>query len=186
MKHLNLFAFGQTNMEDLSAVLNWVECIPSGQGSLNRIKRHSPISAIRLMPTLKALVQLGLLAGNQEHFDITQSGEYFAKSGPMLRKAILRAQLLKFDEVQRIVELLGTSTSGTLPKKMVNESFGLAAPAVVMETEIQAFIVWAESCDLFGYDKKNDEIFQIEHGLPRRRQEKSKSQSHLTLVPRAS
>lgn len=187
MKHLNLFALGQANAEDLGELLGWMERIPSGEASLDQMKRNPPIRTSKLSPALKVLEQFGLVSGKQGRFAITVSGEEFAKSGPLARRAVLRALFMRYESVQRVVELLATSVSGRLPKKMVNESFGLASPAVVMEAEIQAFIGWAESCELFGHDKKKDEIFSFERGLPRGPVEKPQPlSSRLALVPKAS
>lgn len=186
MKYLNLFALGQATPDDLSALLHWLECIPSGEASLDQIKRTPPIRTCKLSPTLKVLEQFGLISGQQERVVITASGEDFAKSPPPIKRALLRALFTRFESVRRIVELLATSAYGRLPKKMVNESFGLATPAVVIEAEIQAFIGWAESCELFGYDRIKDEIFRLEQGLPKGPVEKPGTSSHLTLVPKAS
>lgn len=158
MKHLNLFALGQSSVEDLCALLSWMDRIPSGEAGLEQIRRNPPIRTSKISPTLKVLEQFELVSGKQERFAITVSGEAFVKSDPSARNAILRALFMRFESVQRIVALLASSSSGRLPRKSVNESFGVATPAVVVEAEIQAFIGWAGACGLFGYDCETGEI----------------------------
>jgi hypothetical protein len=167
MKQLSLFALGEVNMEDLCILLRWIMLSPSGNVSLDQIKRSPPIRTSKISSALKLLEQFGFVGIKQGRYSISAPGEEFLASGTTVRRAVLRLLLSKFDPVQRIIEVLGTSSTGRIPKKMVNESFGLIGPMLYKESEILAFIRWAEACELFGFDRKEDEIFRIDPHAPR-------------------
>ena len=186
MKYLNLFALGQATPDDLSALLHWLECIPSGEASLDQIKRTPPIRTCKLSPTLKVLEQFGLISGQQERVVITASGEDFAKSPPPIKRALLRALLCASSRSDESSSSSPPRPTADFPKRWSMNLSGWPSPAVVIEAEIQAFIGWAESCELFGYDRIKDEIFRLEQGLPKGPVEKPGTSSHLTLVPKAS
>lgn len=166
MKTLNLPALGQITLEDMTCFLSWLERLPNGEVSPNSLEKNSPIRTSKLNPMLKVLDQFGFVFKKDSRFKITMSGKDFSQSSLSVKKAILRILFLKIEAVQRIADLLKRSTTGRLQKRIVSESFHLGSISPFAESEILAFISWGQSCELFDYDKKKEEILFRETLLP--------------------
>ncbi|MGZ3713265.1 MAG: AAA-associated domain-containing protein [Bdellovibrionota bacterium] len=145
----------------MSALLLWIE---GSQIRLNTEKHNRcPIQTSKLLLALMALETFGFVQEGQERFSLTVAGRRFTRAATSEKRTIIRSLLLRDERVKRIVDLLETSVKCRLPRRLVNESFGLEADAPVSEEEIRGFLGWAEASGLFGYDRVTDEI--INSGL---------------------
>jgi len=160
MKTINLIAMGQFTLDDISPFLSWLSAVPPIERSAVKMKQKPPVGSGKLTPLLRVLEQFGFIQKKQECFSITTAGEDFLRMNVFERKATIRAILLNEDEVKRVVRLLNESKTGRLPKHLANFE-------ATSETEMIAFLVWAQSCELFGYDKKKREIFRFDRGNPK-------------------
>jgi len=192
---ISLNTFRKFHLHDLSALLAWL-----GDLSCSRRMRFSrkrpPIRTSTLVSVLSVLTEFGFIEESGERFipfvdeDATRflptaAGISFLRASPLAKQATLRKLLLRDEQVGRIVELLDTSTTGRLPRKLVNESFVIGANAPVKDEDIFGFIAWAEACELFGYDRSTDEILRIE-SYPGRKGERWMAPTFRNSLPRAS
>ena len=184
MKSINLFALGQFGLEDVGIFLTWLDRIPAGESSLENMKKAPPVRTSKLSPLLKVLEQLKLVQRKQDRFSITSAGEEFLQSTASARKAVIRAFFLTAVEVKVVVDSLNTSSTGRLPRNTVDEAFGSNALSSTTKTEIQTFLSWAQNSELFGYDKKKEEIFRLDVGTPQKPRQTEPAQS--ASLPRAS
>ena len=166
MKHLNLFAWGEISLEDLRAFLAWLDAIPSGEASIEQIKKNPPIRTSKVGAVLRVLEGPGFVRVKAGHYVLTPSGEEFAKSSPSGMKASIRGFFLAIEPIRRIAELLGASLNGRLPKLLVGEMLSKDSPTAVTEAEVQGLILWAGICGLFGYDRRRQEIVRLENESP--------------------
>lgn len=186
MKTINLSALAQFTLEDVCSFVSWLENVPATGISLERMKSNPPVRTSKIGPMLKVLEPSGLISRKQDRYTLTSAGKDFSRSGVTVRKGVMRNQFMNVDAVQRLLELLLTSENGRLPLKVVHESFNLGALSIATGAEIQGFISWAQACELFGFDKKAEEIFRMEVGVPRGPVEASKNSENKLTLPRAS
>jgi hypothetical protein len=179
MKNLNLPALGQITLEDITLFMSWLDKCPSGETSIDFIKRNPPIRGSKVNPIIKVLDQFALINSKQNRIVISGPGKDFARSSSTVRKAVIRTLFMKVEQVQRILELLKASATGRLHKRVVNDSFSLGSPNQIADSEILGFIAWAQSCELFYYDKTYEEIFCINPEVPKEPKVSSKPSSSL-------
>ena len=159
MKSLNLIAMGQFTLDDIAPFLSWLNTVPAIERSAVKMKQKPPVGSGKLTPMLKALEQFGYVGKKQDVFTITAAGENFLRGNVFDRKALIKGFFVIEDEVKNVIALLNDSTTGRLPKHRITLS--------ITETEMIAFFSWAQSCELFGHDRKKNEIFRLDRGTPK-------------------
>ena len=186
MKTINLYALSEFTLEDLGCLVSWLETIPPSGISLERMKSNPPVRTSKIGAILKVIEPFGLIAKKQDRYALTPAGKDFSRSGATVKKAVLRDKFTKVDPIQRLVARLQTSTTGRLPMKVVHESFILGSLSIVSDTEILGLISWAQSCELFGFDKDSQEILRKDSGAPRGPTETIRGGDTAFTLPRAS
>ena len=163
MKTINLSALSQFALDDIESLVSRLENIPSGGISLEQMKNNPSVRTSKIGPILKVLVPFGLITQKQDRYALTAAGKDFSRSGAVVKKAVMRNLFMTVEPIQRLVELLMSSSTVRLPVKVVHESFNLDSRSNAADAEILGFILWAQACDLFSFDKKAKEIFRSEY-----------------------
>ena len=167
MKTINLPALTQVTFEEVGGFLTWLENQPAGETSLVQMQKVPPIRSSKLNPMIKTLDQFGFIAQKQGRIAIHARGKEFLRSVELVRKAVIRTLFVQVDWVQKLVNALKASASGRVHRGMISDSFSTTSRIPIAESEVLAFISWAQLCELFGYDKKTNELFHVESIAPR-------------------
>jgi hypothetical protein len=186
MKALNLIALEQVTLEEAVIFIRWLEQLPTGGVSLEQLKKGTPIRTSKVGFALKLLESFRFVRLTAGHYVITPAGLVFAKADSSAAKSMIRASFVDFEPMKRLLELLSSSPSGRLPKHVLVVSFGADSSGPISEAETRGVIAWSERCDLFGYDRKKDEIFKLESGLPGGPTLKKPEFGQVIPLPRAS
>ena len=186
MKTINLIALGQFTIDDIAPFLAWLNKVPAIQRTADKMKKIPPVGSGKLSPMLKVLEQLRFIGKKQDVYSVAVAGTAFLNANPGERKSLMNAIFLNEEEAKRTVELLNQSKTGRVAKHLVNECFGLTSFTSTTETEILAFLSWAQACELFGYDKKKQEIFALDSGKPKGPVEVQHSNSQAHTLSRAA
>ena len=166
MNTIDLLALSQLSFEDLDGFLPWLAALPAGEIGLRQLQMSPPIRSNKLAPLLVALEQFGLVTNKKDRVSPTPAGREYLTSTVATKQSLLRARLASVDAIRRIHELLGSSATGRLRKREIQEALDRGARTRAQPAEVRAFIAWAEVCGLCGYDEKREEIFRIEEGRP--------------------
>jgi len=186
MKTINLNAFNEFSLDDLSILLAYLGNVPSGEISLDQVKKLPPVRTSKIGPIVKIAEEFGLISKKQDRLSVTASGLTFSRSGLMSRKTTMRTLFGKVEQIQRLLDILALAPSGRLAKKTVLDTFNLGSPLSLSDRDIDGFIAWGQLCDLFGYDKKKEEIFRLELGTPKGPTEITQRLGNVYTLPRAS
>ena len=166
MKKLNLSAIRQVTLIETGSFLTWLQKAEGGTVTLRQMEMASPIRTSKLGFMLKLGEQFDLLNRSQIHVSIAANGKKFAEAKFPEKMAIIRALFMDCEQVQKIVDSLGKSSTGKLKKRYVQEIFGMGPGSLVTDGDVMGFIEWAQACELFSYDKKREEIQLRGPGLP--------------------
>jgi hypothetical protein len=167
MKTIHLPALTQITFEDLGEFLSWLANQPTSSASLAQIRKTPPTRTSKLNPLIKTLDLFGFIDQKQGRISITGRGRDFLRSENSVRKAVARKLFGQVDWVQMTLEKLKASANGRLHRGVINDSFNSIYRSPIAESEVIAFISWAQLCELFGYDKKKEELIHVESIVPR-------------------
>ena len=159
---ISIYALQKLQLHDLTALLSWLQGLPIIQGKIDYERKRPPIQTSKLLPALTLLDYCGFVAENDEQFILTIAGRSFLRGSSSAKKSTIRIIFSKDDWIKRVLRLLRSSDTGRLPRKLVAESFNLYAEISANNDEFLGFIAWGESCELFGYDRATDEIFNLD------------------------
>lgn len=186
MKNINLMALSEFNFEEAGILLSWLENGRYSEMNLEQLKKSPPVRTSKVGPIVKVFEQFGLISKKQDRFSLTQAGKDFSRSGPTVRKAVMKHLFMQIEQIKRVLGLLANSPTGRIPRRLIHEVLSTGALSVVTETQIQSLISWAEACDLFGYDKKRDEIFGMDLENPRGPTEITRGNENSPALSKAS
>jgi hypothetical protein len=164
---INLSALSQVTLEDTGILLRWLETQPTRDVSLEQLKKTPAVRTSKVTPLLKIFEEIGFVSKKQNRFTVTGAGSEFTRCGLSEKKAFMRALFVKINEVERVMNLLQASPTGRVRRQLVFEAFAANSLSQILDSDLQGFISWAVSCDLFGYDKKSEEVFTLESDRPR-------------------
>ena len=167
MKNINLPALSQVNLEEVTGFLSWLNNQLAGEVSLTQIQRTPPIRSSKLNPAIKTLEQFGFITQRQGRIAIHVRGKDFLRSPDSVRKAVLRTLFTQVDWVLKVATALSASPTGRIYRGVINDSFASTSRAPIAESDILAFISWAESCELLVYGRKSEELVRVEPMVPR-------------------
>lgn len=167
MKTINLPALSQINFEDVGGFLTWLEGQPAGEVSLAQMQKTPPIRSSKLSPMVKTLEQFGFITQKQGRIAIHARGKDFRRSEISVRKAVIRTLFAQVDWVQKLLAALQAAPGGRLHRAVINDSFNSTSKTPIAESEVLSFILWAQLCDLFGYEKKQEELIRVDSIVPR-------------------
>lgn len=167
MKTINLPALSQITFEEIGGFLSWLENQPGAAASLAQMQKTPPIRTSKLNPMIKTLDQFGFVAQKQGRISISPRGNEFLRSEISVRKTVLRALFIQVDWVQKVVGALKASSNGRLHRSVINDMFNSVSRVPIAESEVLALISWAQLCELFGYEKKSEELICAQIITPR-------------------
>jgi hypothetical protein len=167
MKTINLSALSQITFEEVESFLSWLGQQASGGTSLAEIQKSPPIRTSKLNPMLKTLEQFGFIAQKQGRFLIHEKGVEFLRSEGSVKRAVIRTVFIQVEWINKIVQALDISPSGRVHRSLINDTFAALCKSAITESDISAFVQWAEYTGLFGFDKKTYELVRIDSIVPR-------------------
>jgi len=166
MKTINLPALSQISLEEIGGFLSWLENQHTGSTTLVQMQKTPPIRSNKINPIIKTLEQFGFVAQKQGRIEIHARGKDYLRSEISVRRAVIRTLFSQIDWVQKIMTSLSASPSGRIHRGTINDSYNSTFRIPISESEVLAFTSWAQSCELFGYDKKKEELIHMESLVP--------------------
>ena len=131
------------------------------------MQKTPPIRSSKLSPMVKTLDQFGFITQKQGRIAIHARGKHFRRSEASVRKAVIRTLFAQVDLVQNLLAALKAAPTGRLHRAVINDSFNSVSKTPIAEsTEVLSFILWAQLCELFGYEKKQEELIRVDSMVP--------------------
>lgn len=156
---LELSIFQQISVNELCNFLSWFSRQPHIDMTYSYLEKNSPVRTSKLSPLLKLSDQLGFLAKRQHHIVLTGGGKEFADSTLLVKRAVLKILFSKDQRVQKIQDLLKTSSNGRVSIHQALESFSVSTSLKATEQEVLSWVEWIVYCQIFEYDSKTREFF---------------------------
>lgn len=165
MKKLGLAAFREITIVDMGSFMTWLQ--KTGETTtIRKIKSMPPVRQSKLSFIFKLGEDFSFISHRDENITMTPHGKKFASAEFSEQAVIVRDLLMSHEPVREVMGQLAQSTTGRLKRSQIEEVFSKGTNAAVLKNDVLGFITWAHACELFNYDKKNEEVCLRQQTLP--------------------